>query len=390
MKAFKYVVFVLLFSAIFGCGEKRDTVTKPVVTPAPKSADGDYAVKKEIQKEVLKGHAEKATPKSVNFGDLTGRNLGGLYSDMLGVSGVIPKTATVNFTDNLAVMWFKKLDRKRGVSEAVIDNAHSPITNFKADPKKMSLKKFLSDAQKEVDVVKKNINWVGVCKSYGLDDRRCVLLQKIANDIRGVDLVAYGMTELMPSAEGDLNVKVLSLLLQEAGSNYVMAIPAMYDSYLSLGLYQFTSFALRDDGQMLEGASRINRHLPETYRIPGSVIKLRNGENHRAAYLFAIHNVTGLVKNSSSIKPKVKSKKGKKQTAKSSELETLEKVHKIRAGDIVTYIATAHHAPTLAIKCARNWLASGATEEINAHLVGRLKQYGKKTNKNLLALEKSV
>jgi hypothetical protein len=218
----------------------------------------------------------------------------------------------------------------------------------------------------------------------------------ISKMLRGVDLVAYGMTELLPSSEGDFNVKFMRIILENAGSNYLMAIPAMSDMYLSFGLYQFTSYALRDDAERKAGVSKVNYFLPERYRIPGSVIKLRNGENHRAAYLFAVHNILMLVRN-----------------LNDKQLRNLDKVYKQKGGDIVTYVATSHHAPKLAQTAMISWLSDrvyvkkvtkkvagkkttvkekrvekGGSGHINPHLKDRLVKYGEKTDKNLEALEK--
>ena len=187
--------------------------------------------------------------------------------------------------------------------------------------------------------------------------------------MRGVDLVAYGMTEIMPSAEGDLNVKILEILLRNAGSNYMFTIPALYDRMLSLGFYQFTSYAVNSNAGA--GASKMNAFLPKTIQIPGSVIALRNGEHHRAAYLFALDNLANLSKKTNE-----------------KEFAALRKALKQKPGDIVTFMATAHHAPGLAIKSARNWLSKGAKSSLNDHLIGRLRPYGKKSDSNLAALER--
>ncbi len=352
--------------------------TKPQKVQSEKVADGDYAVKAKIQKGNLKKAGSEGVKEKVDLSTISGRNLSDLYVKMLGIpSGIIPSHAEINFSKVLADMWVGKLTRKKGVSEATIDNAHTPVALYQEDARKINLKQFITEAEAEVKIVKANLNWDKVCAGYKLKDKQCFTLKLVAKDIRGLDLVAYGMTELLPSSDGKLNVKYLDILLKNAGSNFVMAVPAMADSYLSLGFYQFTSLALRDDGIALEGASKASRYLPEKYRIPGSVIKLRNGENHRAAYLFVIHNLATLVK-----------KLNEKQTA------TLQSVAKSKPGDIVTFMAVAHHSPSGAIKAMKSWLSSKdktkkvhAPGHLNPHLKGRLVAYGYKTDSNLDALE---
>ncbi len=376
MHKFFVLIISFLFLGLTACSKKEEPKNSPTgktaMVPSTQTANGDIAVKKEMQKEKLEDSASQAADQKVNFSTISGRKLGGLYADMLGVSGTIPTSATVNFAENLADMWARKINRKK-ISDASVDNAHTPLSVFLENPKKINLKKFVSEADAEITLVNKNIRWSSMCKSYKLAEVECKMLKTIVLDIRGVDLIAYGMTELMPSAEGDLNVKILNILLQNAGSNYIMAVPAMYDQMLSFGLYQFTSYALRDDGKKLEGASRVNKHLQKSAQIPGSVIKLRNGENHRAAYLFAIHNFALLCKQTNA-----------------KEFAVLRLATKRKPGDLVTFMATAHHAPGLAIKSARVWLQKGAKEDLNPYLIGRLKPYGKKTDANLAALERVI
>jgi hypothetical protein len=152
-----------------------------------------------------------------------------------------------------------------------------------------------------------------------------------------------------------------------------MAIPAMYDQYLSLGLYQFTSLALRHDAEAVKGASIANKHLPEAYQIPGSVIMLRGSMNHRAAYLFVIHNFAEMVKRTNA-----------------KEIAVLKRVSRQYHGDMVTFMACAHHSPGLAIRSMKIWLGKGGNGAFNPNLVGRLKSYGKKTDNNLSALHSYV
>jgi hypothetical protein len=175
----------------------------------------------------------------------------------------------------------------------------------------------------------------------------------------------------MPAADGNLNVKIMEILLRNAGSNYLFTIPALYDKLLSLGLYQFTSYAVNSGTK--QGASRINAFLPTLVRIPGSVIELRNGEHHRAAFLFSLDNLANLVK-------KVDKK----------EFQALKNVRRMKPGDIVTFMATAHHAPGLAIRNARAWLQQGGKGSLNAFLKGRLVSYGRKSDNNLVALENKL
>ena len=402
LKLFLVSIVLALVSA--GCSEKSNTVSGKVsgaqVAKKPQVAEPTRAqmeAKKDLQKDNLAAISSNIGGQRVDFSSLEGREISDLYKVMSGLDGVVqshtvkvkgkrgkvttktavfvPKLAVVNYGQTLKSMWIGKLDRKKGVSDATIDNSHTPLAVYSEDPKTMNLKQFIAAAQSEVNVVNKSLNWAGVCKSYKLGRDECAVFKSIGMDIRGIDLVAYGMTELMPSADGQLNVNFVDILLRHAGSNYLMAIPAMYDKYLSLGLYQFTSLALRDDDEGAKGASRVNRFLPGYNRIPGSVIKLRNGQNHRAAYLFALHNFANMVQKTSS-----------------KEFVVLRSIvtNRTRQGDLVTYMACAHHAPGLALRSMKVWLGKGANGSIQSSLLGRLSGasgYGYKTYRNLFALE---
>lgn len=339
----------------------------------PKKVSPERLKEKKVEQKVeIASALEDSGPVAVDMTSIAGRKVGGLYADMLGVKGAIPQHLQVDYGENLADMWFRKLDRKI-VSQATIDNAHKPIGFFLNNPDKKSLNDFVLDAYTEIKLVREHLDWEGFCKREALEKVECAMLKKLSLQIRPIDLIAYGLTELMPSTEGKLNVKILDLLLRNAGANYVMTIPAMSDSLLSLGFYQFTSYALRHD-EKIAGASIVNLFLPKDKRLSGSVITLRGSEHHRAAYMFAIYNFALLCK---------------KTNAK--EFATLRLASKQKPDDLVTFMATAHHSPVYAVVDAREWLASGMKRPLSDHLKKRgkinLPSYGKKTSANLSALE---
>lgn len=368
---------VAVLSLLAACSKKEEVATTepkvPASAPSPKTKqeiEKEKQERKEEQKEKIDNHAKKTSSTTVDTSSIAGRKLGGLYSDLTGITGMVGVRHEIDFGELLADLWKRKLDRKK-VSEATVKAADIPIARYVNEPKKMTLKAFVGDAEKEVARVKANLNFEAACKGYQLSQAECKMFRSLALDVRGVDLVAYGMTELMPSAEGDLNVKIMEILLRNAGSNYLFTIPALYDQMLSLGFYQFTSYAV--NGSSGQGASKMNTFLPKEVRIPGSVIALKNGEHHRAAYLFALDNLANLAKRTNA-----------------KEFAALKKALKQKPADIVTFMATAHHAPGLALRCMKSWLSKGAKGSLNGHLVGRLKPYGKKSDNNLAALEKAL
>ncbi len=358
---------------LFGCSEKQQPTeaAQPQKKPAFVSATVDKDRAATQRKAEIDETAQKSTPVQVNATAIKGRKLGGLYAEITGISGEVTKDSyQINYGEILAGLWKRKVDRQ-AATEATIDNAHKPLKVYLEDQRRMSLGDFVGEAGKHVEQVKKNLDWSGVCKKYNLNKAECDMFQKLGKKVTGGHLVAYGMTEIMPSAEGELNLNILEMLLKHAGSNYMFTIPALYDGMLSLGFYQFTSYALRHDSGGVIGASTVNMFLSKADQIPGSVIRLENGQHHRAAYLFALHNFAQLAKRTS-----VK------------EFRVLEKAFTRKPSELVTFMATSHHAPTLALRHTRAWLKSGAKDELNRYLRGRLIPYGKKSDNNFAALKK--
>lgn len=359
------ILAILSFLLISGCGKKEEVA--PTKTSPPPSQQLKEDVK-EKTKEALRSHGEKSETLTVDMSSIEGRKLGGLYAEITGVSGTVGKRYEINYGEILANLWVRKISRSN-VSQATVKAAEIPIQLYLKEPKKMTLRQFIAEANTQVSLVKAKMDWSAACKAYALTVAECKTFKALAFEVRGIDIVAYGMTEIMPSAEGDLNVKIMEILLRNAGSNYMFTIPALYDRMLSLGFYQFTSYAV--NGGTAQGASKMNRFLPKEAKIPGSVIALRNGEHHRGAYLFALDNLANLAKRTNE-----------------KEFAALKQALKQKPGDIVTFMATAHHAPALALKSMKNWLSKGARGSLNAHLIGRLRPYGRKSDNNLAALEK--
>ncbi len=361
------ILTILSFLFISGCGKKEEPTQPKGPAPALPSPTTKKDPKEE-KKEALRAHAERSQTAIVDMSSIEGRKLGGLYADITGVAGTVGKRYEINYGDILANLWVRKISRSN-VSEATVKAAEIPIQLYLNEPKKMTLRQFVAEANSQVLLVKGKLDWAAACKGYSLSAAECTTFKALATDVRGIDIVAYGMTEIMPSAEGDLNVKIMEILLRNAGSNYMFTIPALADQMLSLGFYQFTSYAVNSG--TAQGASKMNRFLPKEAKIPGSVIALRNGEHHRAAYLFALDNLANLSKRTND-----------------KEFAALKVALKKKPGDIVTFMATAHHAPGLALKSMKSWLSKGAKGSLNAHLIGRLRPYGKKSDNNLAALEK--
>lgn len=295
---------------------------------------------------------------------------GELYADLIGVSGQLPLSSNIDFEKNLKSMWDKKNARKKGVTDVARATSVDVLKYYSTNKTYMTVDEYVLWINRDIETLKKNIDWVGVCgvRMRGLE---CELLKALSYGIYGRDLVAYGLTELMPSENGTLNVKLLDVLLRNAGRQYLDSVPALYDKYTSRSLWQFTQFAVYQANSELRGASSINVHVKAPYKIPGSVSMLRSADHHRAAYLFAVANLRDLVLRMTD-----------------AERINLKQKHRKHPDEIVQFIAIAHHLPSPAIKGARKWAANKMKTELRISLGPKLSKYANKTQGNLLALYK--
>lgn len=290
--------------------------------------------------------AEPERGKKIHTGALEGeRFTNNLYSFLTGIEGTVPAEVELDFENQLGVLCDMKkrfVERHPRMDKRVFLQVCQDLKReySSQDKGKTSLQGFLNATQREVDGVMRNLNWQELGERKQLSREKLDLLRSISNSLNARDLVAYGLTELMPTADGELNINVLRFLLENAGSRYVHSIPALYDDETSFGIYQFTAYAVYDDGNKREGASDINRFL-EKDKIPGSMKDLRGDLHHRAAMLFAIRNLWYLIKDCD-----------KKQ------LQALSEVWRSKHTTIIEFIAVAHHAPVHGKRGALRWLTS--------------------------------
>ncbi len=251
------------------------------------------------------------------------------------------------------------------------------LAEYEAEPNYSSLKAFMASAEQIAQATYNGIDWKMLSDNFGFKGKKARLFKQAAKKFAGgKELVAYGMTELFPSHDGNWNCRLLDYLLRNAGVNFVMAIPALYDTYSSFGLYQFTSLALRRTKDGKAGASNINNYLPTDLRIPDSVNKLTGDNHHRAAYLFAIYNMAFLIKGLND-----------KQVAKLTKYLAENKEHSVK---LIQFIATAHHSPRNAIRSAKRWLNEDTANSFTSHCDKNIRNYSIKTERNFLALSNEI
>ncbi len=348
---------------IFPQKEKKEASVAQQKVPKASTRDERKALARTLitsSKKEIKG------AQYVNLDSFSGRKAGDLYMKYLNLpKGPFPPYVTVSFDERMARMYEQKVEFARcstnklqvktcvWSSETVLAQAPLLLSQYLADDKmKMSLHDMVAIASERVKNAQSNLKMDALCKdnNYKLSLNECSLLKSIFVDITGKDLLAYGMTELLPSADGKFNVMYMNMLLREAGASFVYHVPALGDGYASLGLYQFTMFALRNDHEAVAGASRVNAFVQEGgMKIPDSVVYLRGHDHHTAAYFFAVNNVATLLRKLSD-----------------EQVATLAKLHKTHKGEMVMIIACAHHNPKHTFKTVARWL--DAMEKYEARL----------------------
>ncbi|MEI6280691.1 MAG: hypothetical protein WCP17_01685 [bacterium] len=304
---------------------------------------------------------------------LVGHKFGDLYSDYTGINGTVPPSANINFHEQLRILNEKKV--------SYAETHDKPDTAFKScnqrllkeysdmDPERTNFESYQKDIKFSIREVIKNIDWNIVQKKMNLSNEELFVLVGIAKSLLAKHLTACAFTELLPAPDGRLNKNVFNFLLKNAGSRYIYSLPAVHDVKASFGPYQFTSFALKDDGDEVVGASIINHALPESKRICRSVDELRDLDHHKAALLFSIYNLSHLIRE-----------------LNSKQLATLRLSSKNNITAVVQFIATAHHSPEHAITAAKRWLDSGAKKQFEVSCHDSLRLYAHKTRANLAVL----
>ncbi len=298
-------------------------------------------------------------------GELAGRTIGDLYAGYIGVRH-IPKQVTADPARQLDSLWRVKESCYK--EAAIVRSLHAELlASYKKEKTAKTLAQFVAVADNAIGVVKNDMDWEKFSRLYRLDGRQMSVLKMLASRLNGRDFVAYGMTEIMPSADGLLNLQVLEFLTRNYGPEFVYRIPAVNDRYASFGFFQFTSLAL--DGRTSVGASRASKALMRN-PLPSSVQDVQGELQFRAAYLFAIHNIASTLR-----------------TLSSKELTVLAKLGSKNHDDLIQFIAAAHNGPAHARSATHRWLGTEMKYDFFISVKNdNVRKYAYKTKMNLLAL----
>lgn len=309
-------------------------------------------------------------------GDLGGTTISSRHNRLFtGIQGVTPDTVRTNPRDLLVAMW----DRKQalsGISPAARAFRDSRVLTY--DPaldRRMTLDDYFAHVDTTVVHVQNQLDWSAVQRIYRLSDEQVLLTRKAVNRLTSKHIVSYALTELFETTNTEKNLRVWDFMLRNYGEQFVSMIPAMGDSYSSMGPFQFTSYAVRDDSAHREGASRINYALPTEHRIPGSVNMLSPEQHTKAAVMFAAHNLAEGVRTLSN------------RRQRDVFNRVLESPDARYDEDLTKYIAVAHHSPAHGRSALRRYLDNNAQTPFVNSVDARRLGYAQKSNANFRGLQ---
>lgn len=183
---------------------------------------------------------------------------------------------SLNFEDAQKAMWNhkKKLMEKKSKKEFFsLANKFVSEYNVFSTPKS-NLNDFKNIIETESKYILDEFNFYDFLKNKHEEKQRF-----IKNIIERVDanlILSCSTTELFSNKNPAFNIIFYDKLLQEAGLEFIMKIPAMGDGLLSFGPMQLTHKVIRGNS----AATSLNQYLPKKCRVPESMKYYDTMEKH--------------------------------------------------------------------------------------------------------------
>jgi hypothetical protein len=311
--------------------------------------------------DLSKVHVTVDKQHYVSFKPVLAAGINKTANSYLGFSGTVPDGTQIDWNKNIVKLWKQKL-QITNVSPATKQSVFKTTYSYTSRPAEvMTVSSHINQLNWHLKMINYSINWSELCADSRI--KHCASFKRTAMSIDGNMLTAYSMTELMPYQIGRQNYEMMNLYMRNAGRNYLDTIPSLGDPLLSMGRYQFTSYAVGHDKNGPRSANKIAQYAPG-FGIPQSVIALRGLSSDRAAYYFSIYNIGSLYRAM-------------------SDKQVLTYDQYCRGKEPLTeYIATAHHNPRVAKRNMLRWIDGKCKNPLAAYQTGDLKLYTKKTSMN--------
>ncbi len=310
-------------------------------------------------------------PRGYPTRSLEGRHLGGLYTTYTGIKGRVPKYINIDFERQLTLAWNAKINRKDSNPRVAALQTVKKDLLARYDEKTarhVTLEEYQKTIQGIIKEMRGSIDWVMLGREKSLTPKQLALLQAVVGNLDCKDLVAYSLTEFMPSRIGSLNVEVFDFMLRNAGEEYTHSLPAMYDGLISFGPYQMTDIAMHDRAS--NRGALVTARAIRNHGIPQAVKDIRGNTHHRVAFALAIDNLANLM--------------GRLDDKK--ELEIFARNWRQQRDGLVQYIAVAHTATSAGLGIGEKWVQGGMVAPLEKYTYGRYTDYALKTKNNLPAL----
>jgi NADPH-dependent 7-cyano-7-deazaguanine reductase QueF len=333
---------------------------------------------------------------------------------------IAPKMS-INFARNLDELWKKKIldyDTWEKEIEQYYIQTIQPIIAQSPHWKKTTLEAYSKNIHQTIQhVVDTSGGFPGMQSTLQnkmwFDEKHAALTVKVFKNITSHDLIALSMTEIMDRLDPAFNLKLFDFLLQNAGIEYIAYIPALHDAFVSMGPYQHTKFSVW--GKLTAG-KEAGAHQADKLFTNGRILQRSNEEKvtieslnpqeqHAAAYLLALKNISNLIRQLDVVSVESQHKKSARNKQKrqmeeidlSALLGKCMKQHRTLCMNVlVQYIAASHNNPKAAVQGFKDWLVSyrhhgSQTEDKLGKYIEKAtaKQNAEKQRKNMSGMEKS-
>lgn len=174
-------------------------------------------------------------------------------SNKRGTSIEIPENARIDFRKNLRELWELKLQKyeaRNPTLRTFYETKIMPVIDHPKSWTRTTLEKYVREIDADIDEVIRAMGGLdGYEKTLMIQKEirspdKIKLLGSIVREVRGVDLVAVSITEIMDKTKGPFNLALFDAMLRYGGKEYVSHIPALGDPYVSFGNYQHTKFSV--------------------------------------------------------------------------------------------------------------------------------------------------
>ncbi len=308
--------------------------------------------------ELFAHHGEPMRePRLYRMGTLADRRATGLTHYYFGHEGEIRAQEPLSFKLNLHEMWDEKTKLNRSESAETRQFGDALVKEYAAlrdnaqEGLEPDFESYLGKMTNLARELVESIEPTRLHELYGFEGADGAwdlkMLLHLASRINGNVLAAYSMTEIMPGG-----VDVYRFLLENAGTEFLLRIPSLYDALVSFGMFQFTKFALdvqeRHGKPQYRYAALANQALPEDKRIPDTVEELMTLRDHAgAAILYNVHNLAVALR---SLRRRHPGKAGDYYPQKISEMDER---------TLTQLLAANHTLPTTAHGALIGWAEGG-------------------------------